>query len=180
MDFNFLVRVTRGDPLRLSAAIEKLVRQTDRDLRLNATASWSTVIDRTVVTERIMAGLGGFFGLLALIIAGVGIFGVMAFRVSRRANEIGVRMALGASRAGILSVVLREVLAMLIAGCVAGTFIALCMTRLTRALLFETSPADPIVFSTAAILLIIAGLLAGWIPASRAARVDPMVALRCE
>jgi hypothetical protein len=102
MDFNFLVRVTRGDPLRLSGAIETLVHQMDRDLRVNASASWSTVVDRTIVTERIMAGLGGFFGLIALIIAGIGIFGVMAFRVSRRSNEIGVRMTLGASRVGIL------------------------------------------------------------------------------
>lgn len=180
MDFNFLVRVARGDPLRLSGAIEMLVRHVDRDLRVNATESWSTVVDRTIVTERIMAGLGGFFGLLALIIAGIGIFGVMSFRVSRRANEIGVRMALGASRAAILGVVLRETLAMLMAGCVTGTFIALCITRLTRALLFETSPADPRVFGMAAILLMFAGLLAGWLPASRAARVDPMTALRCE
>lgn len=180
MDFNFLVRVTRGNPLRLSGTIERLVRQMDRDLRVNATASWSTVVDRTIVTERIMAGLGGFFGLLALIIAGLGIFGVMAFRVSRRTNEIGVRMALGASRASILRVVLGETVTMLMAGCIAGAFIALCMTRLTQALLFQTSPADPIVFGTAAILLMLAGLLAGWLPASRAARIDPMVALRHE
>jgi ABC-type antimicrobial peptide transport system permease subunit len=174
------VRVTRGDPLGFSAAIEKLVRQADRDLRLNAIASWSTVIDRTIVTERIMAGIGGFFGVLAIIIAGIGIFGVMAFRVSRRANEIGVRMALGASRAGILTLVLREALAMLLAGCITGTFIALCTTRLARALLFETSPADPRVFGAAVILMMFAGLFAAWIPASRALRVDPMIALRCE
>ncbi|MBV8898479.1 MAG: ABC transporter permease [Acidobacteriaceae bacterium] len=180
MDFNFLVRVPHGDPLRLSPVLEKLIHQTDAHLRLNATATWSTVIDRTIVTERIMAGLGGFFGLIALIIAAVGIFGVMSFRVSRRANEIGVRMALGASRAGILGVVFREVMAMLIAGCLAGALIALCMTRLARVLLFETSPADPIAFGTAAALLIVAGLIAAWIPASHAARVDPVLALRCE
>ena len=180
MDFNFLVRVTRGDPLRLSGPIETLVRQMDPALRLTAAKSWSTVVDRTIVTERIMAGLGGFFGLLALIIAGIGIFGLMAFRVSRRASEIGVRMALGASRAGISNMVLRETVALLITGCVVGTFVALSMTRLMRALLFETSPADPKILGMAAILLIFAGLLAGWLPARRAARVDPMIALRCE
>jgi putative ABC transport system permease protein len=89
-------------------------------------------------------------------------------------------MALGASSAGILKMVLRETVAILIAGCVVGTLVALSMTRLTRALLFETSPADPRILGMAAMLLILAGLLAGWLPARRAARVDPMIALRCE
>lgn len=180
IDFNFLVRAAARDPLRLSGTIERLVHQTDPALRLNTAATWSSVVNRTIVTERIMAGLGGFFGLLALIIAGIGVFGVMAFRVSRRANEIGVRMALGASRAVILSVVLRETAALLIAGCIAGAFAALLVTRLTRALLFDTSPADPTVFCASAILLISSGLIAGWLPALRAAQVDPVLALRCE
>jgi ABC-type antimicrobial peptide transport system permease subunit len=127
-----------------------------------------------------MAALGGFFGLLALIIACVGIFGVMAFRVSQRTNEIGVRMALGASRIGIVGLVLREAAAMLVAGCLVGAGGALGLGRLIRAMLFDLSPADPGSFILAAAVLVVAGLGAGWLPARRAARVDPMAALRSE
>jgi len=134
-DFNFLARATGGDPVRLAPTLEKLIREADPALRLSTTAAWSAVADRTIVTERMMAALGSFFGLVALIVACLGIFGVMAFRVSRRVNEIGVRMALGASRTGIAKLVLREAVAMLLAGC---------------------------------------------LPARRAAGVDPMTALRSE
>jgi ABC-type antimicrobial peptide transport system permease subunit len=127
-----------------------------------------------------MAGLGGFFGLLALIIGCIGIFGVTAFRVSRRVNEIGVRMALGATRLSILKMVFRESMAMLVTGCVVGAFAAFGMARLARGLLYEVSPADPRVFGMAAIVLLFSGLLAAWLPARRASRVDPMVALRHE
>ena len=180
IDFNFLARVTGGDPMRLIPTIEKVVRETDPALRVGTTAAWSAVAGRTIVTERIMAALGGFFGLLALIVACVGIFGVMAFRVSQRTNEFGVRMALGASRTGIVGLVLREAAAMLLAGCLIGAAGALSLSRLTRAMLFEVNPADPGVFTLAAAVLVVAGLAAGWLPARRAARVDPMAALRCE
>jgi predicted lysophospholipase L1 biosynthesis ABC-type transport system permease subunit len=179
-DFNFLVRVTGGDPLRLSPTLERLARESDPALRLGTTAAWSTVVDRSIVTERMMAALGGFFGLLALIVACIGIFGVMAFRVSRRVNEIGVRMALGASKTSIAALVLHEAAAMLVAGCLIGAAGALSLARLTRAMLFEVSPADPRVFALAAAVLVVAGLAAGWLPARRAAHVDPMTALRCE
>ncbi len=179
-DFNFLARVSKGNPMRLSGTIELLVRQVEPALHVNTAAAWSTVVDQTIVTERIMAGLGGFFGLLALIIGCIGIFGVTAFRVSRRVNEIGVRMALGATRLGILKMVFRESMAMLVTGCVVGAFAAFGMARLARGLLFEVSPADPRVFGMAAMVLLFSGLLAAWLPARRASRVDPMVALRHE
>jgi ABC-type antimicrobial peptide transport system permease subunit len=104
----------------------------------------------------------------------------MAFRVSRRVNEIGVRVALGASRTRIAKLVLQEAVAMLLAGCLIGGAGALSLGRLIRALLFEVSPADPMVLSAAAGVLIAVGLAAGCLPARRAAGVDPMVALRCE
>ena len=180
IDFNFLARVSKGNPLRLSGTIELLVRQVEPALHVNTAAAWATVVDQTIVTERIMAGLGGFFGLLALIIGCIGIFGVTAFRVSRRVNEIGVRMALGATRLGILKMVFRESIAMLVTGCVVGAFAAFGMARLARGLLFEVSPADPRVFGMAAMVLLFSGLLAAWLPARRASRIDPMVALRHE
>lgn len=177
---NFVVRVTAGDPMRLAPAIEKLVRQTDAGLRLRSMQPYSALLGRTMRTERIMATLGGFFGLLALIVACLGIFGVMAFQVSRRVNEIGLRMALGASRGGILALVLREVAVMLAAGCLIGSAGALTLTGLTRKMLFGVTPTEPGVFALAAVVLGAAALAAGWLPARRASHVDPMVALRHE
>lgn len=179
-DFWFLARVSAGDPLRLTPMVDKLVREADPVLRLDRSTDWSTIIDRTIVTERIMAALGGFFGLLALIVACLGIFGVMAFRVSRRVNEIGVRMALGAGRSGIVALVLRDAAAILVVGSLLGAAGALGLSRLVRSMLFEVSPADPAVFALAAAVLMIAGLAAGWLPARRASRIDPMAALRAE
>jgi ABC-type antimicrobial peptide transport system permease subunit len=137
-------------------------------------------VDRSIVTERIMATLGGFFGVLALIVACLGIVGVMAFQVSRRMNEIGLRMALGASRGGIVAMVLREVAVLLAAGCAIGGAAALALTGLTSKMLFGVRPADPGLFATATALLGSAALAAGWLPARRAAAVDPMAALRHE
>ena len=96
--YSFLARIVAGDPLRLAPALEKLVREVDPALRLRTPRTYSEVVDQSIVKERIMATLGGFFGLLALIVACLGMFGVIAFQVSRRINELGVRMALGASR----------------------------------------------------------------------------------
>jgi ABC-type antimicrobial peptide transport system permease subunit len=177
---NFLVRVTAGNPMRLAPMIEKLIRETDAGLRLRSMQTYAEILDRTLRTERIMTTLGGFFGLLALIVACLGIFGVMAFRVSRRVNEIGLRMALGASRDGILALVLREVVVMLAAGCLIGSAAALTLTGLTRKMLFGVTPTEPGVFALAAAVLAVAALAAGWLPARRASQVDPMVALRHE
>jgi len=125
-----------------------------------------------------MATLGGFFGVLALLVACLGIFGVLAFQVSRRVNEIGVRMALGSSRGAIVTLVLREVVVMLAAGCVVGGAGAMMLTGLTSKMLFGVGPTDPSVFLTAAGVLAVAAVIAGWLPARRASRIDPMVALR--
>jgi predicted permease len=178
--YTFLVRVAAGNPMRLAPALEKLVREADPSLRLRTTQTYSAVVDRSIVTERIMATLGGFFGLLALLVACLGIFGVMAFQVSRRINEIGLRMALGASRSGIVALVLRDVAVMLVAGSLIGAAAALTLTGLAGKMLFGITPAQPAVFALPAVVLAVAALAAGWLPARRASRVDPMVALRHE
>jgi anaerobic selenocysteine-containing dehydrogenase len=134
----------------------------------------------TKVTERILATLGGAFGLLALIVAGLGVFGVLAFQVARRTNELGVRMALGASRRTVMALVLRDVIVMVVAGVALGAGGALVLTGLVHKLLFGLGPTDPLVFAVAASILASAAVLAGWLPARRASRVDPLVALRHE
>jgi len=127
-----------------------------------------------------MATLGGFFGLLALLVACLGMFGVLAFQVSRRINEIGLRMALGASRSGIVALILRDVAAMLTVGSAIGAAAALALTGLAGKMLFGVTPTQPTVFILSALVLAVAALAAGWLPARRASRVDPMVALRHE
>jgi ABC-type antimicrobial peptide transport system permease subunit len=149
-------------------------------LRLRRWRSHSAIVDQTIVNERILATLGGFFGLLALIIACLGMFGMMAFQVSRRVNELGVRMALGAQRSAIVALVLREVAAILIAGVVIGGACARAMSGLAGQMLFGVTPADPGVFALVAAALGATALVAGWLPARRASHIDPMTALRHE
>ena len=177
---NFLVRVAAGDPRRIAPAIARAVREADPGYRIRAMEAYSDIVGSTMATERIMAALGGFFGLVALAVACLGIFGVMAFQVSRRTNEIGLRMALGAGRGGIVALVLREVAVILAAGCLMGGAAALALTGLTRQMLFGVTPTEPGVFAAAALVLGAAAFAAGWLPARLAARVDPMTALRHE
>jgi putative ABC transport system permease protein len=177
-NYGFLVRVSAGDPMALAPILPELVRQADPRLRIRAMQSYEDLIGDTIITERIMAALGGFFGLLALMVACLGVFGVMAFQVSRRTNEIGVRMALGAGRSGIVILVLREAALMIAAGCSVGAGAALTLAGLTRKMLFGITPNDPPVFVVAATLLAVAALAAAWLPARRAARIDPLTALR--
>ena len=166
--------------MRLAPALERLVREADEALRVRTPQTYSALVDRSIVGERIMATLGGFFGLLALIVACLGIFGVMAFQVSRRTNEIGLRMALGANRTGIVAMVLREVAVMLTVGSLIGTIAALTLTGLAEKMLYGITTTQPSVFALSAAVLAVAALAAGWLPARRASRVDPMVALRHE
>jgi len=178
--YNYLLRAREGDPLRLGSSLERVVSEVDPSLRLRRWRSYAAIVDQTIVNERIMATLGGFFGLLALIIACLGIFGMMAFQVSRRINELGVRMALGAGRGDIVALVLREVTLMLIAGVVIGGACARAMSGLAGRMLFGVTPTDTGVFALAAVALGASALAAGWLPAHRASRIDPMTALRHE
>ena len=176
----YVVRAKAGDPLALTATADRLVRDVDPGLRMIHPQTFAEVVDHSIIRERIMAVLGGFFGLLALLVAGLGIFGVMAFQVSRRTNEFGVRMALGATHGNIIALMLREVIVMFLTGAGIGCILALGLTHLSRNLLFGLSATDPATFAFAAVTLGTATLLAGYIPARRAVRVDPMVALRHE
>jgi len=124
--------------------------------------------------------LSGFFGVLALLLASIGLYGLMAYTVTRRTSEIGIRMALGAQRRNVLWLVLRETLVLVLFGVAIGLPLAFASTRLIASHLFGVTPNDPTTIAMATVLLVIVALLACYLPARRAARVDPMVALRCE
>ncbi len=176
----YLVRVQAGDPKEMIPAVEGIVHGVDPQLRLTAVETVSEHVYRSLLNERILAVLAGFFGILAMLLAGAGIFGVMAFQVSQRTHEFGIRIALGATRAGILGLALRDAGIILALGVALGAATAAAVTGIAKDLLFGLTPTDPAAFLSAAVLLICAGTVAGYIPARRAARSDPMTALRHE
>jgi predicted permease len=167
-----------GDLHAIGAAVQRIAHEIDPRLSLKDVVPFTEMRDRTLVIERMVAQVSAAFGALALIVACVGLYGVLAYGVARRTREIGVRMALGASRGGVQWMVLRESLLLLGLGFAIGVPAALAATRLVASMLFGLTPSDPV--TMAASLLVMAGvsLAAAIVPARRAARVDPTVALR--
>jgi predicted permease len=175
--YRYLLQVADGDPVQ-SATVGRVVRDVDPALRAREILPYSTIIDRSVPGERILATLGGLFGVLAVIVAGIGMFALLAFRVARRTNELGVRMVLGSTRASLVGLVLRDVAWMLVPGVILGGVAARSVTDFARGLLFGLTPADARIYIVAAGILITAAIAAAWVPAQRAARVNPLSALR--
>ena len=139
-----------------------------------------TMIDETIVNERIIARLATVFGLLALLLAAIGLYGVISYTIARRTNEIGIRMALGARRPRVLWMILRETLLLALAGIALGVPAVLGSTHTVSSRLFGLSAADPSTLAMAIGILMLVALCAGLIPGSRATRVDPVQALRHE
>jgi predicted permease len=135
-------------------------------------------IDDSTTLARAIAMLSGFFGALALVLAAIGLYGVMSYTVARRRSEIGVRIALGAERGRVIRMVLREVAAIVIVGAIVGLALSATATRLVTSFLYDIKANDPATLATSAAVLVAVGLGAAWSPASRAARVDPVAALR--
>jgi ABC-type antimicrobial peptide transport system permease subunit len=163
----------------MTAQIERAARTLDPTLSLDFTLL-SAQVRNSLRQERLMAQLSSIFTLVALLLAAIGIYGVAAYAVTRRTNEIGVRMALGAQRADVTQMVLREALLVAAAGIALGLPAAFAASRLIKTLLFGVGPADPLlIFLTVAVMCAVA-LLASYLPARRASRIDPMVALRYE
>ena len=138
------------------------------------------VLDASLRQERIIANLGGFFSLTALALACLGIYGVLSLTVAQRTREIGLRIALGAQRVSVLSLVVGQGLKLAVIGSAIGLVGALSTTRLVLRLLYGISPIDPVTFAGVSVLLAVVAMLASWLPARRAAKVDPMEALRYE
>jgi predicted permease len=138
------------------------------------------MIEATILRERLMATLSGFFGLLALLLACVGLYGILSYGVASRTNEIGIRMALGAQARDVRWLILREALCLVIAGVAVGLPIIFAVTRLASTLLFGLTPTDPASLLSAVLLMFAVAMVAGYLPSRRATRLDPMVALRCE
>jgi ABC-type antimicrobial peptide transport system permease subunit len=137
-------------------------------------------IKKSLGSERLFAGLVSSFGVIAALLAAIGLYGVMAYSVTRRTAEIGIRLALGANRGDVQWLVLRESMAMVAAGLVIGVPSGLALTGLVRKMLYGVTPADPVSFAVAVVAMIAIAGAAAWLPARRAACVDPLVALRHE
>ncbi len=174
------LHVRAANPSAVSAAIQQELQSLDRNLPLTSPAPISESISNSLYTARVGALLIGIFGGLALLLASIGLYGVMSFAVSRRTRELGIRMALGAQAADVFSLVLRQGLGMVLVGLAIGLAAAGIVTRLLASFLFGIKPLDPITFVVISFLLMLVAVVACFIPARRATKVDPLVALRYE
>jgi ABC-type antimicrobial peptide transport system permease subunit len=156
------------------------VTAVDRNLPIFRARTLLAQTDESMLTERLLATLSTVFGALALLLACVGLYGLMAYAVARRTSEIGIRLALGARPRRILWLVLRETFALTLGGLAIGVPLALWAARYAKSVLFGIGTADPLTIAVTVATLIGTDILAGYLPASRAIRVDPMVALRYE
>jgi predicted permease len=171
---------TAGNPRALAGFVRRELRDIARDVPVWSLDTLDALVDGTLVQERMVSGLCGLFGVFALLIASIGLYGRLSYSVAERTGEIGVRMALGASQSGVLWVVLLDALILTLCGIAIGLPLALASTKLLRTLLFAVTPTDATTLVAIAVSIIGVSMIAGYIPARRAARVDPVVALRAE
>jgi ABC-type antimicrobial peptide transport system permease subunit len=171
---------TSGDPLSYANTVREIVRRADARIPVTSIKTQTAQIDDTISQEVAFAKLGTAFAILALAIACVGLYGTLSYNVARRTNEIGIRMALGAERVGVIGMVLREVLAMVLLGLAIGVPVALATSKFVGSFLYGMKPNDPLALAAAVGAMLAAALVAGYAPAGRASRIDPMAALRHE
>jgi predicted permease len=181
LDFGATYEVrTSLSPASVAPSLRKAVQSIDPDLPLQEIRTQQEQIDASMQQERIIAALTASFGVLALVLASVGVYGVMAYSVAQRTSEIGIRMALGARPREVLTMVLREATWIALVGIACGIGATLLSTHLVTSLLYGLHPNDPLILATSALLLALTGLVASWVPARCAAAVQPMQALRHE
>jgi putative ABC transport system permease protein len=171
---------TTGDPLHFAPVLRGAVRSLDREQPTARVASMEQRLSDSLANRRLAMLLLAIFAGVAMVLAAVGIYGVISFSVTRRTHEIGVRMALGAARRDVLWMVVRQGMELALAGLVAGLLAAFYLTRLMRSMLYGVAASDPVVFSGVALLLGMIALLACYVPARRATKVEPVIALRYE
>jgi len=171
---------TAGDPLGYVKSVHEIVREADSRIPVTNVTTQAAEIDRTISHEVMFAKLCTGFAVLALLIACVGLYGTMSYTVARQVGEIGTRMALGAQRGDVVWMVLRRVLLLAAMGLAISVPAALIASRLVKSFLFETQPNDPGILALAGVVLLCAAILAGYAPARRASRIDPLAALRHE
>lgn len=174
--------VVRGasDPLGLSAAIRNEVRQVDKGQTVTNIRTMDQVLSHSVSQRRFNMLLLSIFAAVAITMSVVGIYGVMSFSVTQRIHEIGVRIALGAQAGNVLRMIVWRGMSLALIGVALGLAAALALSRVLKNLLFEVSPTDSATFTFITLLLVAVALIASYIPARRATKVDPLVALRCE
>ena len=175
----FAVRAS-ADPATITESVRQAVHAVDPDLPVAKLATLATLVDRSMTADRFSMLLVGSFGVLALVLASIGMYGVISYSVMQRTPEIGVRMALGAQRAQIFVMILRQATGLAIAGIAIGLIAAFAATHLMTRFLYGVQPTDPLTFTLVSLLLISVALLACYIPARKAMQVDPMIALRYE
>ena len=171
---------TAGSPTALVGLVRDVVSRADKNLPLFEMRTQAEQIERSLYQERLLGRLSSFFGVLVLVLACIGLYGLLAYDTARRTREVGIRIALGASGSDVLRLVVRRGVALLLVGAVGGIAAALAVTRFMASMLYDVRPNDPTTIVGVALLLGLVALAACWIPARRAMRVDPMVALRYE
>ena len=169
-----------GDPLVLVGAVKREIQQLDAEWPMYSVRSMEQLVAQSLAPRRFLEDLLTLFAAMALVLAALGIYGVMACQVSQGTRELGIRIALGASRNSIMRMVLGRAMALAVCGVMIGMAAALAMTRLIRGLLFGVEALDGVSFATTALLLALVAGLASYMPARRAARTDPLTSLRSE
>jgi ABC-type antimicrobial peptide transport system permease subunit len=168
------------DPAGVIAALRHQARSVDKDLPLSGIETPAADLDEYLGDHRSLAALLGFFGALALVLASIGLYGTMSYAVGKRTRELGIRMALGAQRNDMLRMILRETFYLVATGIAVGIPLAIASKRLVASMIFGVTVTDPVAISIAVLVMLATGFLAGHVPARRATKVDPMVALRYE
>ncbi|MBZ5500504.1 MAG: ABC transporter permease [Acidobacteriia bacterium] len=176
---NYEIR-TFADADSMLSVVRRKIQEIDGAVPILSARSLSELLDRTVIRERMIAQVSSFFGLLALLLASIGLYGVLAYSIERRTHEIGIRMALGAQQGRILGGVLRETMLLVVLGISLGVPAALACGRFVESSLVGLAVLDPVTLSISVLVIAVVAMLAGYLPARRAARVDPLIALRCE
>lgn len=178
--FIFFYVKAHGNPLALADGIRQMVCDLDPTVAMIGLRTMNDILKEQLLRERLMSQLAGFFSVSALLIACLGLYGILSYDVARRTQEIGVRMALGARAGNVLALVIQQGMKLALAGCVIGILLAMVLTRLISSQLYGVKPVDPLTFVGVGLILLVVALLACYLPARRAAKINPMEALRYE